>query len=159
MMSLTLEMRSADFRLGEAEFYRPCQANRDLRLELTAEGDLVIMPPTGWETGYCNSELNRRVGNWAATDVTGLVFDSSTGFKLPNGATRSPDVAWVRRDRVEALFPDPSKFLPLCPKFVVELRSASDNLLPPQEKMQELPSQRLTARLVNQSTRKNRRNL
>ena len=136
-MSLTLEMRSADLRLGEAEFYRLCQANRDLRLELTAEGNLVIMPPIGWETGRRNSELNRRVGNWAATDGTGLVFDSSTGFKLPNGATRSPDVSWVRKDRVEALSPDPSKFLPLCPDFVIELRSASDALSTLQDKMQE----------------------
>lgn len=137
MMSLTLEMRSADLRLDEAEFYRLCQANRDLRLELTAEGNLIIMPPTAWETGHRNSELNRRIGNWAASDGTGLVFDSSTGFKLPNGATRSPDVAWVRRDRLEALSPDPNKFLPLCPDFAVELRSASDALSTLQAKMQE----------------------
>lgn len=136
-MSLTLEMRSADLRLDEAEFYRLCQANRDLRLELTAEGNLIIMPPTAWETGHRNSELNRRIGNWAASDGTGLVFDSSTGFKLPNGATRSPDVAWVRRDRLEALSPDPNKFLPLCPDFAVELRSASDALSTLQAKMQE----------------------
>lgn len=137
MMPLTLEMRSADLRLDEAEFYRLCQANRDLRLELTAEGNLVIMPPTAWETGHRNSELNRRVGNWAASDGTGLVFDSSTGFKLPNGATRSPDVAWVRKDRLAALSPDPNKFLPLCPEFAIELRSASDALLTLQDKMQE----------------------
>lgn len=136
-MSLTLEMRSADLRLDEAEFYRLCQANRDLRLELTAEGNLIIMPPTAWETGHRNSELNRRIGNWAASDGTGLVFDSSTGFKLPNGATRSPDVAWVRRDRLEALSPDPNKFLPLCSDFAVELRSASDALSTLQAKMQE----------------------
>lgn len=136
-MSLTLEMRSADLRLGEAEFYRLCQANRDLRLELTAEGNLIIMPPTGWETGYRNSELNRRIGNWAKADGSGLVFDSSTGFKLPNGATRSPDVAWVKRDRLEAISPDPDKFLPLCPDFVIELRSASDSRSTLQDKMQE----------------------
>ena len=136
-MTLTLEMQSADVRLDDAEFYRLCQANRDLRLELTAKGDLIIMPPTGWDTGRRNSSLNRLVGNWAEKDGTGIVFDSSTGFKLPNGATRSPDVSWIKRSRLEALSPDPNKFLPLCPDFVIELRSASDRLLPIQDKMQE----------------------
>ncbi len=136
-MPLTLDMRSADLRLDEAEFYRLCQANRDLRLELTAEGNLIIMPPTGWETGHRNSDLNWYVVSWAKSDGTGLVFDSSTGFKLPNGATRSPDVAWVRKTRLEAPAPDPNKFLPLCPDFAIELRSASDTLSTLQDKMQE----------------------
>jgi len=78
MMTLTLDMQSADLTLDDAEFYRLCQANRDLRLELTAEGNLLIMPPTGWETGRRNSSLNRVVGNWAEKDGTGIVFDSST---------------------------------------------------------------------------------
>ncbi len=137
MMTLTLDMQSADVRLDDAEFYRLCQANRDLRLELTARGDLIIMPPTGWDTGRRNSSLNRLVGNWAEENGTGIVFDSSTGFKLPNGATRSPDVSWIKRSRLEALSPDPNKFLPLCPDFAIELRSASDALLPLQAKMQE----------------------
>lgn len=136
-MTLTLDMQSADVRLDDAEFYRLCQANRDLRLELTARGDLIIMPPTGWDTGRRNSSLNRLVGNWAEENGTGIVFDSSTGFKLPNGATRSPDVSWIKRSRLEALSPDPNKFLPLCPDFAIELRSASDALLPLQAKMQE----------------------
>lgn len=137
MMTLTLAMPTADLRLTEDQFYRLCQANRDLRLELTAEGNLIIMPPTGWDTGYRNSSLNRVVGNWAEADGTGLVFDSSTGFILPNGATRSPDVSWVKRTRLEALNPDPNKFLPLCPDFTIELRSASDTLPVLREKMQE----------------------
>jgi Uma2 family endonuclease len=137
METLTLEMQAANLRFNEAEFYRLCQANRELRLELTAEGNLIIMPPTGWDTGRRNSDLNRCVGNWAKADGTGIVFDSSTGFKLPNGATRSPDVSWVKRSRLEALNSDPHKFLPLCPDFAVELRSASDNLQPLQAKMQE----------------------
>lgn len=136
-MTFTLEMQAADLQLNEAEFYRLCQANRDLRLELTVEGNLIIMPPTGWDTGRRNSSLNRLIGNWAEADGTGIVFDSSTGFKLPSGATRSPDVSWVLRSRLEALSPDPNKFLPLCPDFAIELRSASDSLSVLQAKMQE----------------------
>lgn len=128
MMGLTLEVQSADIDLNDEQFYRLCQANRDLRLERTAEGKLIIMPPTGWETGNRNSRLVQRLGNWADADGTGLVFDSSTGFRLPNGAIRSPDAAWVKRARLEALNPDPNKFLPLCPDFAIELRSASDTL-------------------------------
>lgn len=136
-MTLTLEMQSADLHLDDAEFYRLCQANPELRLELTSAGNLIIMPPTGWETGRRNSTLNRVVGNWADSDGTGVVFDSSTGFKLPNRATRSPDVSWVKRDRIESLNPDPNKFLPLCPDFAIELRSATDNLSEGQAKMRE----------------------
>jgi Uma2 family endonuclease len=136
MMTLTLDMRSADLALDEAEFYRLCQANPDLKLELTAEGHLILMPPTGWETGHRNMSLSELVSRWARSDGRGLAFDSSTGFRLPDGAIRSPDVAWVRRDRITALSPDPSKFLPLCPDFVIELRSASDTLSVLQDKMQ-----------------------
>jgi len=137
MMALTLEMKSADLRLGDAEFYRLCKANPDLKLELTAEGSLVIIPPTGWDTGYRNADLNWYVVSWAKKDGTGIVLDSSTGFKLPNGATRSPDVSWVLKTRIEAIAPDPDKFLPLCPDFAIELRSANDNLSDAQKKMQE----------------------
>jgi len=137
MMTLTLDMRSADLALSEAEFYRLCQANRNMRLELTAEGHLILMPPTGWETGSKNFDLNYQFGAWVKRDGTGIGFDSSTGFRLPNGAVRSPDVAWVKRSRIEAINPDPKKFLPLCPDFVIELRSASDRLIDTQNKMQE----------------------
>lgn len=137
MMALTLELQSADIDLNDEQFYRLCQVNRDLRLERTAEGKLIIMPPTGWETGNRNSRLVQRLGNWADADGTGLVFDSSTGFRLPNGAIRSPDAAWVKRERLEALKPDPNKFLPLCPDFAIELRSASDTLSDVQAKMQD----------------------
>lgn len=136
MMALTLDMRAADLALSEAEFYRLCQANPDLRLELTAEGHLILMPPTGWETGNRNFDLAQQFGNWVKRDGSGLGFDSSTGFRLPNGAIRSPDVAWVLKSRIEALSPDPNKFLPLCPDFAVELQSASDTLSALQAKMQ-----------------------
>ncbi|WP_416676622.1 Uma2 family endonuclease [Egbenema bharatensis] len=145
MIPLMLEMETADIHLSDEQFYRLCQVNRDLRLERTAEGKLIIMPPTGWETGNRNSKLNQRLGNWADKDGRGLVFDSSTGFILPNGATRSscggavrtPDAAWVKRERLEALRPNPERFLPLCPDFAVELRSASDDLNTVRAKMQE----------------------
>jgi Uma2 family endonuclease len=123
--------------LTDEQFFQLCVNNRDLRLERTAEGELIIMPPTGWESGNRNARLTQRVGNWADADGTGLAFDSSTGFILPNGANRSPDAAWVRRERIEALNPNPDRFLPLAPDFVVELRSASDSLTTTRNKMQE----------------------
>src|SRR5437588_7590194 len=89
--------------LTDEQFYRLCQDNPDLRMELTAQGELLIMPPTGYITGNQNSKLNQRLANWADIDGTGLCFDSSTGFILPNGAKRSPDAAWVKRARLESL--------------------------------------------------------
>ncbi|MGR3273706.1 Uma2 family endonuclease [Acaryochloris marina NIES-2412] len=137
MLALELDLQPADLELSDEQFYHLCQGNRDLRLERTASGKLVIMPPTGWGTGNRNLRLGQRLGNWADTDGTGIVFDSSTGFRLPNGAIRSPDVAWVRQDRLTALNPNPNQFLPLCPDFVIELRSANDSLSSLQLKMQE----------------------
>jgi Uma2 family endonuclease len=137
MLPLELELRTADLELSDEQFYRLCQVNRDLQLERTATGKLIIMPPTGWETGNRNFKLSQRLANWADTDGTGIGFDSSTGFRLPNGAIRSPDAAWVCRDRITAINPDPSKFLPLCPDFVIELCSANDSLTDLQAKMQE----------------------
>lgn len=137
MLALELDLRTADLELSDEQFYQLCQANRDLRLERTAAGRLIIMPPTGWGTGHRNLRLGQRLGNWADTDGTGIVFDSSTGFRLPNGAIRSPDVAWIRQVRLTELNPDPNQFLPLCPDFVIELRSANDSLSNLQLKMQE----------------------
>lgn len=112
--------------------------NRDLRIERNAEGELLLMPPTGGGTGSRNSEINRQLGNWAKRDGTGVTFDSSTGFRLPNGATRSPDAAWVRRERLAEISPDErEKFLPLCPDFVIELRSPPDTLHVVEAKMDE----------------------
>src|SRR5690242_8174158 len=84
--------------LTDEQFYQLCQDNPDLRFELTAQGELVIMSPTGSKTGWRNSKINQRLANWAEEDGTGIAFDSSTGFTLPNGAKRSPDAAWVRRE-------------------------------------------------------------
>lgn len=125
-------------KLSEQDFYELCQANPDLRIELTKEGDLLLMPPTGGETGGRNFNLTTEFGVWVKFDKRGKGFDSSTGFTLPNGAKRSPDLAWVRRERWEALTREQRRiFPPLCPDFVVELRSPSDSLDVLKDKMQE----------------------
>jgi Uma2 family endonuclease len=124
--------------MSDEQFFELCHLNRDLRLERTSQGDLVIMPPTGGETGRMNFALTALFGRWVQADGTGIGFDSSTGFTLPNGATRSPDLAWVKRERWEGLTPEQRKvFAPLCPDFVLELRSPSDALATVQAKMQE----------------------
>jgi Uma2 family endonuclease len=126
------------FGMSDERFYQLCQDNEDLRLELTAVGELIIMAPTGGATGSRNSKINARLTNWAEQDDSGISFDSSTMFCLPNGAKRSPDAAWVRRDRWEALTEDEREsFVPLCPDFVLELRSRTDSLQFLQKKMQE----------------------
>ncbi|MFN7500963.1 MAG: Uma2 family endonuclease [Dolichospermum sp.] len=113
-------------------------ANKDLRLELSSQGELSIMSPTGGETGDRNLELGGQVWLWNRQNGLGKSFDSSTGFKLPNGATRSPDVSWIKIERWNALTPEQRKrFLPLCPDFVIELVSESDDLADTQAKMRE----------------------
>ncbi len=120
------------------QFFEFCQLNQDLRIERTTEGDLVIMTPAGGETSWRNSELIIALGIWARQDGTGVVFDSSGGFVLSNGATRAPDTAWVKRSRLARLTPEEKKrFLPLCPDFVIELRSPTDRLKDVQDKMKE----------------------
>jgi Uma2 family endonuclease len=124
--------------MSDHEFFEFCQLNRDWRIERTSEGDMVIMAPAGGETGNRNFSLTGLFWSWVEADGTGIGFDSSTGFILPNGAERSPDVAWVKRSRWEALTEEQrKKFPPLCPDFVVELRSESDAIGDLQEKMEE----------------------
>ena len=138
LMSLPIALDMHSVLLTDEQFYQLCIDNRDLRLELTAQGELIIMPPTGSLTGYRNARIIYRLTAWAETDGTGMSFDSSTGFKLPNGAKRSPDAAWVRRERWEALNKKEQEgFAPICPDFVVELRSPDDSLSTLQEKMAE----------------------
>jgi Uma2 family endonuclease len=137
---LVLHVRDA-VDLTADEFFALCAANRDLRIERSAQGDILIMPPTGGRTGVRSGELFLQLRRWADQDGSGVVFDSSTGFELPGGAIRSPDVAWVTRARLAALTPEQKeKFLPLCPDFVIELRSPSDRLAVLQEKMTEYAS-------------------
>ena len=124
--------------LTDEEFFEFCQINRDLRIERTTNGELLIMSPTGSETGNRNFKLTVQLGIWADRDGTGIGFDSSSGFTLPNGAERSPDAAWIKLERWNALTSEQQqKFAPICPDFVVELRSASDNLAPLKTKMEE----------------------
>jgi Uma2 family endonuclease len=135
--TLTLQIPPT-VQLTDKQFHQICQANRDLRIERTATGELIIMPPTGGGTGKRNSDINIDLGIWNRKTELGVVFDSSTGFKLPNGAYRSPDAAWIPLEKWTTLTPEQQEnFLPLCPDFVIELRSPSDGLKSLQDKMQE----------------------
>jgi Uma2 family endonuclease len=136
MTAVTLNL-DAITTLTHEQFRELCRSNRDVQLELTAQGELIVMPPTGWESGKRNMKLGSRLNVWSEADGTGVAFDSSTGFRLPNGAVRSPDAAWVRQDRLDALNADPDIFLPLAPDFVIELRSASDSAKSLRDKMSE----------------------
>ena len=124
--------------LSAETFFHLAQLNKDLRMELNAEGDLIVMPPTGGNTSIRNARLTRRLGQWAEDEGRGEVLESSGGFRLPNGAVRSPDVSWVSKERLAELTQaQMDKFLPLCPEFVLELRSPTDRLEVVREKMQE----------------------
>jgi Uma2 family endonuclease len=136
MTAVTLNL-DALTTLTPDQFWALSLTNRDVRLELTAAGKLIVMPPTGWESGKRNSNLNLDLGMWNRKTKLGVVFDSSTGFILPNGAVRSPDAAWVKQDRMDALNPKPEGFLPLAPDFAIELRSATDSARDIREKMKE----------------------
>ena len=136
MTALILNL-SPTIELTDEQFFQLCQNNQDLRIERTAQGELIIMPPTGWGSGNRNGRLTQRLFNWTDANGAGVAFDSSTGYKLPNGANRSPDASWISRERLEVLNPDPTRFMPMAPDFVVELRSATDGLRATQRKMQE----------------------
>lgn len=124
--------------MTDEQFAEFCALNDILRIERTAEGEIILMPPTHGYTGSKNARINTRLGIWSERDDTGDYYDSSTGFKLPNGALRSPDASWVLKSRLDALTQEErSGYISLCPDFVVELRSTSDSLSMLQEKMQE----------------------
>jgi Uma2 family endonuclease len=133
---LTLNLDNVN--LTDEQFYQLCQDNHELQFERTNKGDLIIMSPVGGESGNREAELIIDLGIWNRQTRLGYTFSSSTIFKLPNGADRSPDAAWIRRERWEALTPDQRrKFPPIAPDFVIELRSATDDLTTMQTKMQE----------------------
>jgi Uma2 family endonuclease len=140
--------------MTDEQFYEFCRINRDLRIERTAEGDLVIAPPAGGRTSARNAEITFQLGQWAKGDGRGVAFDSSGGFRLPSGATRSPDAAWVGRSRLEKLRDEEKeKFLPLCPDFVIELRSPSDAIGTLRVKMKEYMAERRPAGLAHRPGR------
>ena len=133
---LVLNVRALE--MTEDWFIKLCSDNGDLRLELTAEGELIIMPPVFSESGWYELEVARQVANWATQDGTGRAFSPSAGFTLPNGAVRAPDVSWILMSRWEALSAEERDgFAKICPDFVIELRSTSDRLAEVQDKMQE----------------------
>jgi Uma2 family endonuclease len=136
--SLIVRLGPLEKPMTEEEFFAFCQLNGKLRIERTSDGEVIIMPSAGGESGRRNLKASARLCDWAEADGTGVAFDSSTGFVLPNGAERSPDLAWVRRARWEALTQQQrERFPPLCPDFVGEIRSPSDRLTTLQEKMRE----------------------
>lgn len=138
MMTLKLDL-SPWLELTDDQFYELCQHHRDYKFERNAKGELLIVPPTGGETGNRNMDLSYQLQSWSRRNPNlGIAFDSSTCFKLPNGGNRSPDASWVKRERWEALTAEERrKFPPLCPDFVVELRSPTDSIKETREKMQE----------------------
>ncbi|MBW4680507.1 MAG: Uma2 family endonuclease [Microcoleus vaginatus WJT46-NPBG5] len=137
MTALTVNFNSI-IKLTDDQFYQLCQDNSDLRFERNAKGELIIMPPAGGETSNRNAGLTAQLWIWNEQTKLGIAFDSSGGFKLPNGADRSPDASWVKLERWNALTSEQQKkFPPICPDFVVELLSPSDSLKDTQDKMKE----------------------
>jgi Uma2 family endonuclease len=136
MTYFTLDLSSIS--MSDEQFFQLCANNKDYRFERNAKGDLIIMPPTGGETGNKNAGLTAQLWIWTNEDDTGISFDSSTCFKLPNGADRSPDASWIPLEKWNRLTPkQKQKFPPICPDFVVELRSQTDSIKTLREKMQE----------------------
>lgn len=126
------------WEMSADSFFDFCQLNSHLHIERTATGKLIIMSPAGSETGNRNFKLIQQLANWTDRDGSGIGFDSSAGFALPNGSTRSPDASWIKLTKWNSLSAQQkTKFAPICPDFVVELRSPSDNLKMLQDKMQE----------------------
>lgn len=124
-------------QMTDEEFYRFCQDNRDLRIERNEHREIIIMSPTGSLSGYLNAEILRQLANWNIEHKLGKTFDSSTGFKLPDGSNRSPDAAWVSNEAWNQLSEaEKRKFAPLCPEFVVELKSDTDDIADLKKKMQ-----------------------
>lgn len=135
--ALVLQIPSS-MQMTDEQFFDFCQVNRDLRIERNKFGELVIMPPTGSETGNREGNISGQLWVWSEQDGTGITFSSSTGFKLSTGAERSPDASWIQLERWNTLSAEQQrKFAPICPDFVVELKSPSDNLQTLKEKMEE----------------------
>ncbi|BAQ65063.1 Uma2 family endonuclease [Geminocystis sp. NIES-3709] len=137
-MSSPLTIHFDSFKLTDNQFYQLCQDNLDLRFEKNAYGDIVIMPPTGGLTSNKNLKIIQQLANWTDKNGKGIAFDSSGGFKLPNGAIRSPDASWLTLEKWHNLtLEERERFIPLCPDFIIELRSKNDDLKLLQDKMKE----------------------
>ncbi|MCA1993507.1 MAG: Uma2 family endonuclease [Coleofasciculus sp. S288] len=155
MTAITLNLNPI-IKLTDDQFYQLCRANPDVKFERNAKGEIIIVSPTGGETGKRNAKLTTRFCLWNEQTNPGEVFDSSTCFKLPNGADRSPDVSWVKKERWEALTPEQKeKFPPIAPDFVLELMSPTDTLKETQAKMQEYMDNRVRLGwLIDRKTRR-----
>ncbi len=137
MITITLDLNPI-IQLTDEQFFQLCQHHRDYQFERTTLGELIVMTPTGGETSNRNFEIAVQLGIWNKKYNLGVAFDSSGGFKLPNGAERSPDASWVSKERWNALtLEQQQKFPPLCPDFVLELLSPTDSLPKTREKMVE----------------------
>jgi Uma2 family endonuclease len=137
LMVVTLDLHPS-LDLTDEQFEQICTRNPDLKFERTAQGELVVVALTGGETGRRNMKLSARLENWSDRTQLGVAFDSSTGFRLPDGAIRSPDAAWVSLERWQGLtLEQRKKYVPLCPDFLVELKSSSDEIEDVQAKMKE----------------------
>ncbi len=137
-LPIVLDFRDVLKKINDDEFENFCRHNPDVEIELTEEGELIIMPPTGGQIGIRNFSLIGYFFNWLEKDKSGVAFDSSTVFVLPNGAKRSPDLAWATNEKWNALTDvEKQKFPIFCPDFVIELRSPSDSLVNLQNKMAE----------------------
>jgi Uma2 family endonuclease len=138
MTSEAVVLNIKNVELSDDQFYQLCQINEDWKLEQTAKGELIIMPPVGAISGNRESDFNGYIWFWNLQTKLGKVFSSSTVFTLPNGGKRSPDVAWIVNERWESLnIQEKEKFAKICPDFIIELRSRTDSLSRLQEKMQE----------------------
>lgn len=136
MNAYTIDLKPVINCITDRDFERLCASNPELRLETDASGKLIVMPPTGNESGKLNGDLFFQVKLWNRHTKLGVVFDSSTGFKLSNGAIRSPDVSWIAINRWNSLTIEQKRgFAPIDPNFVIELMSPTDNLLITQQKM------------------------
>jgi len=134
----TITLNTSAITFSEEEFFLFCQDNDNLRFERTADQQIIVMAPTGSETGFKNSDINFELVLWNRQQKGGYVFDSNAGFTLPNGAVRSPDASWVKKEKYEALsMSDRHRFAHICPDFVIELQSLSDSLSQLKDKMKE----------------------
>lgn len=134
----TIVLKTDALHLTEDEFFAFCQQNRELKIERDADRNIIIMSPTGTESGFYNGNIFAQLAIWNRQTGLGVAFESSTGFLLPNGAVRSPDAAWIPKERYFSFDKQTrQKFLPYCPDIVIELKSFNDRLQDLQKKMEE----------------------
>ncbi len=155
MIAATINF-NAIAKITDDQFYQLCRENPDVKFERNAKGEIIVMSPTGGETGNYNFEIAIDFGNWNRQTRLGIGFDSSTCFKLPSGANRSPDVSWITQERWDALtLEQKRKFPPISPDFVLELMSPTDSLKDTQDKMQEYMNNGVKLGwLINQKNRR-----